>query len=669
MSTSDKGIIKRRQKGVNNSNKVFYAMPIAQKLILSFMIVSITTNLFFTAAGIRLIGDRIVTEAQERVRTDLNAAREIYLGELRHIYDVIRITARRPILQDILLSENIEQNLNDLIQTREIEGLDILTLTDKDGKVVLRTNAPYYIGDNQFQDEVVSMVLRDKAPIETTEIVSVENLQYESNLLVERAYFQFINTPMARYRDKTEETAGMILKAAAPVFDTQRNLIGVLYGGILLNKSYQIVDIIKQTVFQDVKYEGKDVGTATIFQDDVRISTNVLNSDGSRAIGTRVAENVYNQVVVKGEPWTGRAYVVNNWYITAYEPIKNISNVVIGILYVGILEQRYVDIKNRAILIFIVISAIGILFSIFLSYFLSRSISVPAKKLVQASKELAGGNLEVKVVRVSRDEIGELADSFNAMATALKDRDQKLKEFTRKKVMESERLALIGQLSANVAHELNNPLQGIVTYSHLVLEKISNDDTTRQNIQKIVIQANRCRDIIRGLLDFSRQRKPDKILSNVNYILHDCISLLEKQALFHNIKIILNLDDNLPKVILDPSQIERVFINLIVNAAEAMNGDGQLSISTRTSSSGQEIEICFIDTGTGISDENLEKIFDPFFTTKETGHGVGLGLAICYGIIKEHRGVILVESQLGKGTNFTVKLPIASSKAGGENGS
>ena len=163
----------------------------------------------------------------------------------------------------------------------------------------------------------------------------------------------------------------------------------------------------------------------------------------------------------------------------------------------------------------------------------------------------------------------------------LKERDEKLKEFTKSKIMESERLALIGQLSANVAHELNNPLQGIVTYSHLLLEELPDDDPARDSLEKIVIQANRSRDIIRGLLDFSRQRKPDKTLCDVNNVLKECVSLLEKQALFHNVQITSNLDEKLPLTIIDPSQIERVFINIIVNAADAMDGNGKLNLATR----------------------------------------------------------------------------------------
>ena len=229
-------------------------------------------------------------------------------------------------------------------------------------------------------------------------------------------------------------------------------------------------------------------------------------------------------------------------------------------------------------------------------------------------------------------------------------------------------MALIGQLSANVAHELNNPLQGIVTYSYLLLEEETCSEDAKANLQKIVVQANRCRDIIRGLLDFSRQKKPDKMLCDVNSLLQGCISLVEKQAPFHNIKIVQNLEEKTPMVVLDPSQVERVFLNLIINAAEAMDGSGTLTLSTRHNRKKKTIEIKVQDTGHGISKENMSKVFDPFFTTKETGHGVGLGLAIRYGIVKEHNGTITVESELEKGTTFTVNFPLSSSTRGKADG-
>ncbi|MFN2303510.1 MAG: sensor histidine kinase, partial [Anaerolineales bacterium] len=234
------------------------------------------------------------------------------------------------------------------------------------------------------------------------------------------------------------------------------------------------------------------------------------------------------------------------------------------------------------------------------------------------------------------------------------------------KIMESERLALVGQLSSNIAHELNNPLQGIVTFSHLLLEDHQyNDPTLTFSLEKIVGQANRCRDIIRGLLDFARQRKPDKAFCNINEVLHECVSLVEHQALFHNIEVKKHFQEDLPLAVIDAAQIERVFINMIVNAAEAMEGSGYLNISTRYSKRKDAIQIAFSDTGPGISQENLKKIFDPFFTTKDVKHGTGLGLAISYGIVTGHKGTITVDSEVDRGTTFIVELPV---KANGDDG-
>jgi len=372
-------------------------------------------------------------------------------------------------------------------------------------------------------------------------------------------------------------------------------------------------------------------------------------------------------VVKEGKQWVGRAYVVTNWRITAYEPIKNINNKVIGILYVGILEQKYADIRSRTIIVFLAITLMGALVSMALSYFIARKISGSVKKLAIASREIAHGNLDAKVEIISNDELRELADSFNLMASALKKRDEQLKEFARKKIMESERLAIVGQLAADVAHEINNPLQGIVAYSHLLLEKMPREDPSKQSIAKIVDQANRCTEIIRGLLDFSRQRKPQKRLSDVNLILEECVSLVENQAIFHNIQIVKDLEERLPPIVLDPSQMQQVFMNIIINAAEAMDGNGGLNLATRFDRVDRFIEAEFKDTGHGISEENMERIFDPFFTTKEVGHGTGLGLAISYGIVKEHNGTISVQSEVGKSTTFVVRLPVVTE--GGDVGS
>jgi len=643
-------------------------VPIATKLVLSFLIIVVFISTIYMIVGVQLISNRIVSEAQDKVRHDLNAARELYLSNLEQINSVVRINANRFFLRDALLTGNFSEAYHELQQVRQGEGLDVLTLTDETGEVILRTSFFDHTGDNQADNELVKAVLEYNVPISSTLLVSGEELNQESPLLANQAHISFIDTPLAREREETEETAGMMLIAGAPVFDDQNDLIGVLYGGTLLNRNFGIVDKVKETVYEEVQYKGKDIGTATIFQDDVRISTNVENEDGTRALGTRVTEEVYNQVVGHGQPWIGRAYVVNDWYITAYEPIRDIAGKIIGILYVGVLEEKYNDIRQSMILTFGAITIAGVLVALIVSYFIARWILIPIFKLINASKAVASGDLNAKVEISTRDELEYLADSFNAMALALRKRDEQLKEFATQKIMASERLALIGQLSANVAHELNNPLTGIVTYSHLILEDTDPDDPKKKSLEKIVGQAIRCRDIIRGLLDFSRQRKPDKTLSNINTVMEQCLSFVENQALFLNIEITKNFQEDLPMLVLDASQIERVIMNMIINAAEAMDGDGELILTTRSTLEKDTVELEFRDTGPGISKENIEKIFDPFFTTKDVGHGTGLGLAISYGVVKAHNGIISVDSELGKGTTFTVRLPVKVTEEVPDNG-
>jgi len=635
-------------------------MPIATKLILGYVAIIVISSAVFTAVGISLITNRLVKEAQETVRLDLNAGREIYNSSLNHIYDVVRLTAGRFFLAEAVVTGNYHTAASELTRVNNSEGFDFLSVTDDVGHVILRVNNPTVTGDSQASNEIILAVLENKKAVASTSILSADELRKESPLLAEQAFFELIETPLARTNSETELSDGMVLMAAAPILDESGTLIGVLYGGVLLNRNYNIVDEIKQTVFQGVEYRGQDIGTATIFQDDVRISTNVKNQDGSRAVGTRVMEEVYNQVIGNGEPWIGRAYVVNNWYITAYGPIENINQQPIGILYVGVTEQKYTDLQRDSVLVFLSITITGALVSMVLSYYIAQRISSPIDRLVSASRELASGNLDVKVERKSYDEFGELAVSFNTMAAALKQRDEKLKEYTTSKIRESERLAIIGQLAAGVAHELNNPLQGIVSYSYLLLETMPNEEWARGNVEKIVTQANRCRDIVRGLLDFSRQRTIEKRLFDINTVLRECVSLLENQALFHNIEITSNQDPKLPMIIFDPSQIERVFMNILINAAEAMDGNGKLILTTKLTPTKDFVEIRFKDSGPGISKDNLTRVFSPFFTTKDPGHGTGLGLAISYGIVKEHKGTISVESELGKGTTFIVRLPRTS---------
>jgi two-component system NtrC family sensor kinase len=640
------------------NNKI--RISIATKLVLSFLLIIFMTSAIFTGVVIVLISDHMQSDAQEQVREDLTSAREVYLARLDQINSVVRSTARTSFVEESLLSGDIEQAADELAGIRILEALDYLTIVDESGIVLYRSSNADYFGDDNTHDRLVDTAMKFQMPAAATTIISSEDLGRESPQLAEHVSLQFASTHEVNALGEREYTDGMVLSAAAPIFNSENTIIGAVYGGILLNGNLDFVCEIKQDIYRNTVYNGKEIGYVTIYQDDVGILSCPFNQQGSGSIGSRIDEDVFSQVVIGGKPWIGRDLVLDNWYITASQPIWDADHETVGVLQVGTVEQQFLDTRDQFIMAFLTITIIGALIAIVFAYFISRQISVPLNKLVSASRNIAEGDLDARVDRkfVSDDELGELANAFNVMASALKQRDEKLRELTRYRIKRSERLALIGKLAANVAHELNNPLQGIVTYSHLMLEQMPADHPNTGHVQVIVTQANRCRDIIRGLLDFSRQREPDKTLCNVNAVLQDCISLLVNQALFHNIEINIDLDDDLPLVIADPSQIERVFLNMMINAAESMAGSGQLTLKTRTDGANQSIEVIISDTGDGIAEEDLKRIFDPFYTTKEVGKGTGLGLAISYGITMEHSGTISVESEVGKGTTFTVRLPI-----------
>jgi len=653
-------------------------LSLRTKLILSFLIVIFIGGLASLTIGYRLVKHTIISEAQAKVRHDLEAAWMVFNEKLNKIKEIVSLTAAREGLHETLKNDRRDILLRSLNRVRVKYGLDILTLTDPKGKVIIRTRNPELVGDDQSQDEIVKLAfVRDV--LAYPQIISREELLKEGEDLAEKAYLEFIYTPKAAARPEDKETSGMMLKAAAPFKDESGTLLGVLYGGILLNRNYEIVDRVKEIVYKGEKYKGRDKGTATIFQHDLRISTNVPNENGQRAIGTRVSKEVNNAVLVEGLPWIDRAFVVNHWYITAYEPIKNINEEIIGILYVGMLEKPYIDTTNRVMLTFTLLAFLCVIFLLVILYFATSRITHPLQKMVIATQEIARGDLSHKVEVNSKDEIGHLADSFNRMTEDLNMANQKLIEWGKtleKKVEErtkelremqahliqSEKLASLGKLAAGIAHEINNPLGGILIYSHLLLEDTDKDSPSHENLKKIIKETSRCKDIVKGLLEFARPKEPEMSLMYINEVVNRSLALVERQALFQNIEIKKSFALELPKIVADESQLQQVFMNIIMNAAEAMEGKGTLTLSTSLNTDDSCIEVKFSDTGHGIKEEDKKRLFEPFFTTKEVGEGTGLGLAISYSIIQKHKGTIEVESQEEKGSTFTVKLPVTRQK-------
>jgi two-component system, NtrC family, sensor kinase len=657
--------------------KKFSIGSIQAQLVLSFTFATLVPAGISTIVGMKLIYDEVITRAQTKTISDLQSALEIYRNKTSQIESTTRLTAERSLIINALRQRDFAFLEKELPKVRAREHLDLLTITDRNGVVVCRGRAGAHRGDTITGNALIRKVLATGQLVSGTAILERTELEREDTVLAARARMEVIATPRARPSGEGLSTAGMMLAAAVPLFDPSGKLLGVLVGGMLLNRDTQIVDKINQTVHAAEVYHGRETGTATIFQGDLRISTNVKNSDGSRAISTLVSDEVADAVIGGGTRWVGHAFVVNAWYITAYEPLRDITGRVIGMLYVGVLRQPYYDVLWSTLARFGAIALGGVFLIVAIAITQARRISRPLKTLEGIAQQVADGDFRQEVSVDAPLEITHLATSITRMAAKLEKEREELEEWgtmLERRVKErsdelskihaqlfrSEKLASLGKLAAGVAHEINNPLTGILTNSSLMLEDLAAEDPMREEVEVIVHETIRCRDIVKRLLDFARQTKPQKKLTNLNDLMENIVLLVRNQASFRNIQIERHLEEQLPLVLTDPDQIQQVFINIILNAAEAMTQGGLLTIRSSLDAGTRLINLSFADTGPGIAEEQRERIFDPFFTTKE--HGTGLGLSISYGIIEQHGGTISVESAVGKGTTFTIQLPVTTAE-------
>ena len=643
------------------------------RLVRNFSLAILIPALVTAVVGVGMIRQWVFAQAQTQVNADLEAAKEIYQATVDRLEDAIRIHATRMVIYGAMARRDTTGLAEEMDRIRQAEHLDVLTLTDAEGRVFYRSGNPAAAPGPEMHDSLVEQALKHLAPVAATEVVPAGVLELESPTLARQAVMAIAPTPRSRPAGATEVKAGMMLRAAAPVATPVGRLVGVLYGGVLINRNYDIVDKIRRTVFKEEEYEGRPVGTATIFQNDVRISTNVRAADGSRAVGTQASAEVADEVLSRGGTWRGRAFVVQDWYLSAYAPIHDLSGSTIGMLYVGVLERPFTDNLWRSLLVFLGIAAGGVALVHVMAVRVARRISGPIHSLTLAAQRIAQGDYSQAVQSSTDDELGYLAHSFNTMTselqlahTALQQSadelerkvDQRTAELKRMQaqMIQSEKMVAIGKLAAGVAHEINNPLTGVLTNSSLMLEDLPDDHPWREDIQTIVNETLRCRKIVKGLLDFSRQTKPQRTLLELNQVVEDVLALVRNQTVFRSIRIVYDLDPHLPTVLADVDQIRQVVLNLVLNAAEAMVQGGELRIASSSDAPGKSVEVRVSDTGPGIPDEVRARIFEPFFTTKKTG--TGLGLAVAYGIMERHQGELRVETARGKGTTFTIRLPI-----------
>jgi two-component system NtrC family sensor kinase len=640
------------------------------KLIGSFLGVSFLVGVVSLFIGGQLLYKSVLSEATNRVSLDLNSAREIYLTHINRVKNSLSIKSLGLGFRSDLETHDTSELVNRIRRVAQYAELDFAGLVTKEGQTLCR------IGPNPIPDDtpqpanpLTSLAIKRGVAVSGTVILSKEFLSAEDPELTNQSRIQLLPTARAAPRAEKEETSGMGLAAAIPVFKGD-NLLGVFYGGILLNRNQAIVDTVRDTVFQQEIYKGRNIGTATIFFNDLRISTNVMTPDGKRAIGTRVSKEVKEHVLTKGKRWTDRAFVVNDWYITAYEPIEDIFGERVGMLYVGVLEAKYADIRNKALSVFVLITVAGMALAIGLGYILANKIMYPVHQLIKASQQVSEGSLTPEIGPISKNEIGVLQGTFRDMIESLKERDRRRRAEAENRLLQSEKQSSVGRLAAGVAHEINNPLTGILTFTRILQRSKDIGDKSQSHLKKIAESTVRVRKIVKGLLDFSRQTELDQEPTDVNRLIRTVISAMENQALVKGVTITFNPGENLPMLTLDRSQFQSVLINLIINAFDAMEQGGTIIISTGIILSASDtdqkgVEITVADTGCGIQHEDLDKLFDPFFTTKEVGKGTGLGLSVSYGIVQRHGGTIRVQSEIDRGSTFTIWIPVDEQRNSG----
>ena len=601
----------------------------------------------------------VLGEARNRVAQDLNAAREMYDNRVRMIEVSLNITTLGYGFIVTLRDRDTSDLVFRLGRMAQHAGLDFAGITDEKGQTICRIG-PHSIPGKKSQstNPIVTQALEKKTLASGAIVLSEEFLNAENPQLAERARVDIIPTPGATPTKEKVVTSGLTLSAGVPVLH-EGQLLGVLYGGILLNRDENIVDTVRGTVFRNEEYKGRSIGRATIFLNDVRVATNVPAHDGGRAIGTKVAEDVREHVLEKGERWTKRAVVITDWYITAYEPIKDIFDKTVGILGMGVLEEKYVDLRWRTLASFVLITLAGMALATLLGCFMAGKIINPVHRLIRASQQVTEGSLTPDIGPVSSGEMAVLQNTFKEMVAAMGRRRAESQD----RLLLSERQASVGRLAAGVAHEINNPLTGVLTYTHMLLRRKDLNEEVRADLQTVAEATERVRKIVKGLLDFSRQTKLDREQVDVNRLISNTIALMENQALVKGIGMAFKPGDDLHTVNMDRNQFQSVLLNVLINALDATKPGDSITVSTSNSpvvnEAGQEgIEISVADTGCGIPPEHLNKLFDPFFTTKEVGHGTGLGLSVTLGIVQRHGGSIQVISEVGKGATFTIWVPL-----------
>jgi two-component system NtrC family sensor kinase len=638
------------------------------KLTAAFLAVVVTSAVLTIIAGTYLFKTMVMREARRRVELDLRAARATYDHELREserlAWTLAEIPPRASSPAAFLHQES-------LASVRDRFGLDWLQFCDPEGRIVLSASGNG-IGTQAPGAKVAGVALQERRPVSGTELIPIERLALQSSELGKQAYVQIQPTPRAKPGGPTELRDGMCLVAAAPVIGADERLLGAILGGKLLNRNYELVDDIRDTVFPTEVLHGKSLGTVTVFQGDVRVATNVTDRQGRRAIGTRVSEEVYDRVLGQGLPWLGNAFVVDTWYVSAYEPIEDVNGQIVGMLYVGVLKDWYTSIERKIVLTFVLVGVLAVVAGAVISTWLAVRLTGPIRRLTDGAEAISRGDLQYRLSEprsAHRDSVKKLTVAFNRMAEALQERQQALER-------SNQELQRWNQNYLNtlefITHELKNQLAAMKLNLFAVRDGYIGEITPdqREALVDVATALNRTDEMIRNYLNLSRIEKGElEVRLRQVSVEHDVVRpvLRERTGEFKDKGMTVQIE--LPPGLVvqaDADLLQVVYENLLGNAVKYGHAGGTVRVGGEVKEASCELWVW--NEGEGVPRDKLGEIFRKFARGPdgdvEQARGSGLGLFITKSIVERHGGQIRAESEPGQWMSFVFTLPCAAAPAG-----
>jgi two-component system NtrC family sensor kinase len=645
-------------------------LSLRSTIILNFVVIIVIMALFGGILGAFLINRTTVDEEQRRVSVDLKSAWSVLEGKFSELTVLVNVlgSGKRvagAFQQPIDVSSRVS-----LEEVRRNFNLDFLTLTNRDGRVIMRATAPYQVGDDLSNDVVIQEALKGKM-VQGFQIFSAERLQVEGYDLPERAFTVFEPTTKAKARAKASEDAGLVMVVASPIQDKTGDEFGVIYAGFLLNRNNGLVDQIRSAVFEGEELDGRPVGTVTIFQWDVRVATNVVMPNGNRALGTRVSTEVYDRVLENDRSWYSRAFVVNDWYISAYDPIHDVEGKVIGILYVGVLAAKYDHIKRELWRIYGGLAVFSALLVVLVGLTFSGRITRTVGRLAEATQRIAAGQYDLRVPEPRTDnELKDLTKAFNSMAASLYDREERLKAAqedlhrtnTALQTLNTNYLEMLGFIS----HELKNTLGVIFTSARTLATGLAGELNENQLVlvKGIVRNIDNAVSMTKQYLDMTRLEKGElnvvkQPLDLVTEVIDSVVGDLSEFLAQKNMRLQRDLPRHLP-LSGDVQLLRVVFKNLLDNAVKYGREGGLIRLGFTGESGAYRFEVW--NEGQGQPPEKVDRLFGKFVRFKmgreSDRTSIGLGLYIVKDIVNKHGGNIWAESKEGYWMRFVFTLPV-----------